>query len=143
MHTCLLHSRQLCLQSAYRRLPCDQQMLRDAERFVGYYNKTSEANLKKKQDNTKSEAHFEHKRAPVLCIHVSFACNQQLAHCRFTINGSIMQSGVRPTVTENQKQSSTTQYNTKSATKSQHTCSSTRVQSYPSRSFTLFASAIK
>jgi hypothetical protein len=58
------------------------------------------------QGITKSEAHFEHKRAPVLCIHVSFACNQQLAHSLVAITGSVMQSSILDTRTENQKQTS-------------------------------------
>ncbi len=67
-----------------------------------------------KQNSTQhSVANFEHKCAPVLCIYVSFACNQQLAHCRVTIRGSPMQSGATVTRTENQKQNSKTHQNTK------------------------------
>ncbi len=49
----------------------------------------------------KSAANEKHKCAPALCIHVSFACNQQLAHCRVAITGSVMQSGVLETRSEN------------------------------------------
>ena len=49
--------------------------------------------------NTKSAANSKYNCALVLCIHVSFACNQQLAHCRVTIQGSEMQSGALATRT--------------------------------------------
>jgi hypothetical protein len=39
---------------------------------------------KKQKYGTKSLANSKYKCAPVLCIHVSFACNQQFAHCRVT-----------------------------------------------------------
>jgi hypothetical protein len=55
--------------------------------------------------NPKSAANSKYKGAPVLCIHVSFACNQQLAHCRVTITGSFMKSGASGTGAENEKQS--------------------------------------
>ena len=57
--------------------------------------------------DTKSVINFESKCAPVFfCIHVSFACNQQLAnccHCHVTATAydSAMQSGVLVTTTEN------------------------------------------
>ncbi len=51
--------------------------------------------------NNKSAANEKHKCAPVFCIHVSFACNQQLAHCRATTTGSEMQSGELETRSEN------------------------------------------
>ena len=57
--------------------------------------------VKKTKYNTKSAANSKYKCAPVLCIHVSFACNQQLAHCKVTIKGSVMQSGAFATGTEN------------------------------------------
>jgi hypothetical protein len=60
--------------------------------------------------NTKSAANSKNKCALVRRIHVSFACNQQLAYCRVT---SVMQSGALETRTENQKQCSKTKYNTK------------------------------
>jgi hypothetical protein len=60
----------------------------------------------KTQHNTKSVANHEHKCAPILCIHVSFACNQQLAYCRATMTGCLMQRGAVFTRTENQKQTS-------------------------------------
>jgi hypothetical protein len=53
----------------------------------------------KKQNTT--QKHSKYKCAPRLCIHVSFACNQQLAHCKVTIQGSAMQSGPLFTGTEN------------------------------------------
>jgi hypothetical protein len=53
--------------------------------------------------NKKSLANSKYQCAPGLCIHVSFACNQQLAHCQVTITGSVMQSGVLETRTENYK----------------------------------------
>ncbi len=56
---------------------------------------------KKTKYNTKSAANSKYKCALVLCIHVSFACNQQLAHCRVIITGSEMQSGAFVTITEN------------------------------------------
>jgi hypothetical protein len=65
--------------------------------------------IKKQNYNTESAANFEHKCAPVRRIHVSFACNQQLANCRATVQGSEMQSGPLATRTENQKQISKTQ----------------------------------
>jgi hypothetical protein len=48
----------------------------------------------------------------VLCIHVSFACNQQLAYCRVTMLGSDMQSGVlasRAEIRSKVKKQNTTQ----------------------------------
>jgi hypothetical protein len=55
-----------------------------------------------KQNATQNQQQNQNKIcAPVLCIHVSFACNQQLAHCRVTITGSEMQSGALDTRTEN------------------------------------------
>jgi hypothetical protein len=76
-----------------------------------------------KQYNTKSVANSKYKCAPVLCIHVSVVCNQQLAYCRVTFTtftGSEMQSGAFATRTENQKQTSKTQHNTKSVTNVKH-----------------------
>jgi hypothetical protein len=78
--------------------------------------------VKKTKYNTKSAANSKCKCAPDLCIHVSFACNQQLAHCRETTSGSEMQSGKLVTRTENQKQSSKTEHNTKSAANSKYKC---------------------
>jgi len=51
--------------------------------------------------NTKSLVNSKHKCAPGLCIHVSFACNQQLAYCRATMTGNVMQSGALFTRTKN------------------------------------------
>jgi hypothetical protein len=98
MRTWSLHSRQLCLQSAARTPLCDHNK-RNAERSIGNLNIKLEAKLKIKY-NTKSVANSKHKCAPVLCIHVSFSCNQQLTHCRVTIMGSAMQSGVLDTRTK-------------------------------------------
>jgi hypothetical protein len=56
--------------------------------------------------NTKSVTKFEHECAHVLCIHVSFVCNQQLAHCRAAFcatTGSAMHSGFLEPRTESQK----------------------------------------
>jgi hypothetical protein len=64
----------------------------------------------KSQYITKSEANFEHKCAPVLCIHVSFFGNQQLAHCRVTVLGSFKQSGAFGSRTKYQKQTSKPKY---------------------------------
>jgi hypothetical protein len=63
--------------------------------------------------NTKSESNFKNKCAPVCRIHVSFAYNQQPAHCRITHKGSAMKSGFLATKTENRKQMSKSKYNTK------------------------------
>jgi hypothetical protein len=65
--------------------------------------------MSKTNHNTKSAANFNHKCALVCCIHVSIACNQQLASCPATIHGSPMQSNALATGTENQKQRSITQ----------------------------------
>ena len=78
--------------------------------------------VKNTKYNTKSAANSKCQCAPDLCIHVSFACNQQLAHCRETTSGSEMQSGKLVTRTENQKQSSKTEHNTKSAANSKYKC---------------------
>jgi hypothetical protein len=58
------------------------------------------------QYNTQPVTNFQNKCLPINCIHVSFGCNQQLAHCRATIPGSVMQSGGLATETENQKHTS-------------------------------------
>jgi hypothetical protein len=44
--------------------------------------------------NKKSATSFKYKCAQICHIHVSFACNQQLARCRLTILGSPVQSSV-------------------------------------------------
>jgi hypothetical protein len=105
MRTGQLHSRQLCSQSTNGTLPCDHKWRPLQE---GNYNKKSEVNFKKTQYNTKIVTHFEHKCppsnapcAPAPCIHVSFACNQQLAHCRATVRGSAIQSGAFGTREQN------------------------------------------
>jgi hypothetical protein len=50
-----------------------------------------------------------HECAPGFCIHISFACNQKLAHFNVTNNGSEMQNAAAfGTRTENQKQISKT-----------------------------------
>jgi hypothetical protein len=104
MRTCPLHPRQLGLQLAARILPCDHHKgQRDAERRIGHWNKKLETKLKNKIQHKISSKIY--KCAPVLCIHVSFACNQQLAYCRATITGSVMQSGALVTRTKNQGQS--------------------------------------
>jgi hypothetical protein len=102
MRTCSLHSRQLCLQSEARKLPGDHYRQRDAERCIGNWNRKLEA--KKTKYNTKSGksvANSKQKCALVLCVDVSFACNQKLAYCRLTMKGSAMQSGALATRTEN------------------------------------------
>ena len=55
---------------------------------------------RKTKHNKNSATNFEHECAPVCRIHVSFACNQQLACCRETITGSEMQSGALATRTK-------------------------------------------
>ncbi len=70
-----------------------------------------------KKYNTKSVANSKCKCALVLCIHVSFACKQQLADCQDTIPGSVMQSGALATGTEIEKRNSKTEYDAKSAAK--------------------------
>jgi hypothetical protein len=60
--------------------------------------------------------------APGFCIHVSFACNQQLTRRHATIVGSKMQSGPLGTRNENHMPISKTQYNTKSVTNFGHEC---------------------
>jgi hypothetical protein len=75
------------------------------------------------QCNKISVANFKHECAHVRRIHVSFGCNQQLAHCRVTIRSSEVQSGGLVTRTENQKQIrgiSNKKYNTKSGTCFEH-----------------------
>ena len=58
----------------------------------------------KTQYNKNSATNFEHECAHVCRIHVSFGWNQQLASCRETFPGSVMQSGaLLQTRTENQK----------------------------------------
>jgi hypothetical protein len=57
---------------------------------------------RKTKHNKNSATNFEHECAPVCRIHVSFRWNQQLASCRVTITGSVMQSGALVTRTENQ-----------------------------------------
>ncbi len=71
---------------------------------------------------TKSASNFKHECALVSRIHVSFGINQQLTSCRVTITRSVMQSGAMATRTEHQKQSSKTQYNSKSASNYKHEC---------------------
>jgi hypothetical protein len=56
--------------------------------------------------NTQPVTNIQNKCLPINCIHVSFGCNQKLAHCRATITGSVMQSGGLATETENQKHTS-------------------------------------
>jgi hypothetical protein len=56
----------------------------------------------KKQNATQNHQQNQNKIcALVLCIHVSFGCNQLLANCRVTIIGSAMQSGALGTRAEN------------------------------------------
>jgi hypothetical protein len=69
--------------------------------------------ISKTQHNTKSLANFKYKCAPVSCIYVSIAFNQQLARLCVTMNDSEMQSGTSVTGTENQKRISKTQHNAK------------------------------
>jgi hypothetical protein len=61
----------------------------------------SKLNPKKSKYNKKSVANSIYECALVLCIHVSFVFNQQLANCRVTKTGSSMQSGAQETKTEN------------------------------------------
>jgi len=70
--------------------------------------------ISKPKYKTNSVTNFEHKCAPVFCIHVSFACNQQLAHCRAMMKDSIMQRGALEPRTKYQKQISKKQHKTKS-----------------------------
>ena len=42
-----------------------------------------------------------HEEVASVAPYVSFACNQQLAYCRVTITGSVMQSGALVTRTKN------------------------------------------
>ena len=57
---------------------------------------------RKTKHNKNSVTNFQHECAPVCRIHVSFRWNQQLASCRVTMIGSVMQSGALDTRTENQ-----------------------------------------
>ena len=57
---------------------------------------------RKTKHNKNSVTNLEHECAPVCRIHVSFGWNQQLASCRVTFQGSVMQSGAFDTRTENQ-----------------------------------------
>jgi hypothetical protein len=92
---------------------CNQQLTHCRATFTGsdlqsgafVSRKENQKQTSKTQYITKCAANSKYKCAPVLCIHVSFGCNQQLAHCRVTITGSVMQSGALATRTENQKQS--------------------------------------
>ncbi len=84
MRTCLSHSRQLSQQSAARTLPRDHYRQRHAEGWIGHYNRKSEANFKNKTQY-KISKNFKHKCAPVCRIHISFSCNQQLAHIEATV----------------------------------------------------------
>ena len=62
---------------------------------------------RKTKHKKNSATNFQHECAPVCRIHVSFRWNQQLASCRVTIKGSVMQSGALDTRTENKKKIST------------------------------------
>jgi hypothetical protein len=91
MRTGLVRSRQLCWQLAAGMLPGDHVEQQNGERSIGDWNRKLKQKLKKK--HAKSAVNSKYKCALVLCIHVSFVCNQQLAHCQVTIAGSVMQSG--------------------------------------------------
>jgi hypothetical protein len=69
--------------------------------------------ISKTQHNTKSLANFKYKCAPVSCIYVSIALNQQLARLCVTMHDSEMQSGASATGTENKRRISKTQHNAK------------------------------
>ena len=58
---------------------------------------------RKTKHNKNSVTNFQHECALVCRIHVSFRWNQQLANCRLTIQGSVIQSGALETRTENKK----------------------------------------
>jgi hypothetical protein len=61
---------------------------------------------KKKQFDANQATRFNHKHSPGLCIHVSFACNQQLTHFNVANSGSVMQSRAFGTRTESQNRNS-------------------------------------
>ena len=99
MRTGLARSRQLCWQLAAGMLRGDHVEQQNGERSIGDWNRKLKQKLKKK--HAKSAVNSKYKCSPVLCIHVSVVCNQQLAHCQVTIIGSILQSCGLATRTEN------------------------------------------